>query len=402
MSRNPRQRQGSGMVDRRQPLFFARLRVVPTHPSLPPLDDWGLDLLRRFATWLVAAALWFGAAGSALVSPAAIAAQLFSLADFAFEDGSVLPDMHIAYDTQGTLSPARDNAILLLPGAINDRHVFDPVIGPDKTFDTNRFFIVTADPLGGGESTSPGDGMGQDFPRYTIRDMMEAAQALVTKGLGITRLRAVVGMSMGSFVALEWGIHHPDSAGGLVLMAPSPQSDAAFRLTLDMASATIALDPEWQGGRYTHNPVEGLRHAGMQFYPWVVSTAHLDGLTPEALAQELEAAAGAFAAWDANALVLRQAAYRAHDVAAPFDGDLAKALAAVTMPVLLLANPGDRLVDIAGARALRDGVKQAVYAEIPGDLGHRSVRALPGSPAGDFIDRRIRAFLSALPGVPAD
>jgi homoserine O-acetyltransferase len=324
------------------------------------------------------------------------ATQLFSLPDFAFEDGSVLPDLRIAYEATGTLSPARDNAILLMPGAINDRHVFDPLIGPGKAFDTNRYFVITVDPIGGGESASPADGMGQDFPRYTIRDMMEAQLALATRRLEIARLRAVVGMSMGSFVALEWGIHHPETAAGLILLAPSPAADAGFRLTVDQISATIALDPEWHGGRYEHNPVEGLRHAGMLFYPWVVSTAYIDRLAERDLAQELEAAAQAFAGWDANALVLRQAAYRAHDVAAPYDGDMPAALARVTAPTLLLPSATDRLVGVDGARRIRDGIARPTYAEIPSDLGHRAVRAVPGTPEGDFIDREIRAFLASL------
>ncbi len=330
------------------------------------------------------------------------ASQLYSLVDFSFEDGSVLPDLRIAYDTQGTLSPARDNAILLMPGAVNDRHVFDPLIGPGRTFDTDRYFVITVDPLGGGESSSPADGLGQDFPRYTIRDMMEAQQTLVTKGLGIARLRALVGMSMGSFVGLEWGIHHPESAAGLILLAASPKADPGFQLTVDLISATIALDPEWQGGSYAHNPVEGLRHAGMLFYPWVVSSAYIDRVAPRELATELEAAAQAFAAWDANALVLRHAAYRAHDVAAPYDGDMRAALARVTAPTLLLASASDRFVGIDGARRIRDGIPQATYAEIPSDLGHRAVRGMPGTPEGDFIDRQVRGFLATPTGSPAD
>jgi len=330
------------------------------------------------------------------------AAQLFSVADFSFEDGSVLPDLRIAYETKGALSPARDNAILLMPGAVNDRHVFDPLIGPGKTFDTDRYFVITVDPIGGGESASPADGLGQDFPRYTIRDMMEAQQALVTHGLGIARLRALAGMSMGSFVALEWGIHHPESVAGLILLAPSPKADAGFRLTVDLISSTIALDPEWQGGRYAHNPVEGLRHAGMLFYPWVVSAAYIDRIAPRDLARELEAAARAFAAWDANALVLRQAAYRAHDVAAPYDGDMRAALARVTAPTLLLPSASDRLIGIDGARRLRDGIAQATYAEIPSDLGHRAVRAVPGTKEGDFVERQVRGFLATLTSNPGN
>ena len=341
-------------------------------------------------------ALWvFLSALCAAGAPAA-ATQFVTLTDFAFEDGSVLPDLRIAYDTQGTLSPARDNAILLMPGAIADRHVFDPLIGPGKLFDTDRFFVITVDPVGGGESTSPADGMGQDFPRYTIRDMMEAQYALMLRGLGIARLRALVGFSMGSFVALEWGIHHPEAAASLILLAPSPKADAGFRLTIDQIIGTIALDPEWQGGRYTHNPVEGLRHAGMLLYPWLVSTAYLDRSLERDLAKDLDDAAGAFGAWDANSLVLRFAAYRAHDVAAPFEGDMRAALAKVAVPTLLLASVSDRLVGIDGARRIRDGVPQATYAEIPSDLGHRAVRALPGTAESEFIDRQVRGFLTTL------
>ena len=324
------------------------------------------------------------------------ATEFFTLPDFAFEDGSILPDLRIAYETHGTLSPARDNAILLMPGATGDHHAFDPLIGPGKMFDTDRYFVIAIDPVGGGESASPADGMGQDFPRYTIRDMMEAQYALVSRGLGIARLRALVGLSMGSFVALEWGIHHPESAASLILLAPSPKADAGFRLTIDLISSVVALDPEWQGGRYTHNPVEGLRHAGMLLYPWVVSSAYLERSPARDLAKDLEESAKTFGAWDANALVLRFAAYRAHDVAVPFEGDLRGALARVAVPTLLLANASDRLVGIDGARRIRDGIRQAIYAEIPSDLGHRAVRALPGSPEGNFIDRQVRGFLASL------
>ena len=134
--------------------------------------------------------------------PAHSEARLFTILDFQFEDGSVLPDVHIAYETRGTLSPSHDNAILLIPGALGDRHVFDAAIGPGKTFDTDKYFVVTVDPIGGGESSSPAEGMGQDFPRYTIRDMMGALHALATRELGVNRLRALGGLSMGSFVAL--------------------------------------------------------------------------------------------------------------------------------------------------------------------------------------------------------
>jgi len=322
------------------------------------------------------------------------AAQLFNSQDFQFEDGSVLPDLRIAYDTQGTLAPAHDNAILLIPGAIGDRHAFDPMIGPGKTFDTDKYFVITVDPIGGGESSSPAEGMGQEFPRYTIRDMMEAQQGLVTRGLGVPRLRAVVGLSIGSFIALEWGIHHPETIGSLVLLGPSPKPDTGFRLIIDLVNSMIALDPEWQGGNYAHNPAEGLRHAGMLFYPWAVSSAYIDRISSHRLAEEVETTARAFAEWDANTLVLRYGAYRAHDIAAPFEGDIKAALAKLTAPTLILASTSDRLIGNDGARRIREGIKQGRYAEILTDLGHRALRAPPGTAEADFIDRQIRDFLA--------
>lgn len=322
------------------------------------------------------------------------AAQLYNMQDFQFEDGSVLPDLRIAYDTEGTLAPNHDNAILLIPGAIGDRQVFDAMIGPGKTFDTDKYFVIAVDPIGGGESSSPADGMGQEFPRYTIRDMMEAQQALVTRGLGIPRLRAVVGLSMGSFIALEWGIHHPETIGSLVLLGPSPKPDAGFRLTVDLINSMIALDPEWQGGGYSHNPVEGLRHAGMLFYPWLVSSVYVDRISSHQLAEEVEATARGFAQWDANSLVLRYAAYRAHDIGAPYDADGKAALARVTAPTLVIASASDRLIGEDGARRIRDGIRQASYAEIASDLGHRALRAPPGTAESAFIERQIRGFLA--------
>jgi homoserine O-acetyltransferase len=182
----------------------------------------------------------------------------------------------------------------------------------------------------------------------------------------------------------------------LILLAPIPKADANFQLAVDIMTAVVALDPEWQGGRYAHNPVEGLRLAGMLYYPWSVSGAYLDRLPPKQLATELENSARAFADWDANSLVLRYAASRAHDISAPFGGDMSVALAQVAAPTLILASISDRLLGLDGARRIRDGVKQASYAEIPSDLGHRAARPAAGTPEAEFIDHQIRAFLAKL------
>jgi len=320
--------------------------------------------------------------------------QIFNVYDFEFEDGSVLPELRVAYETHGTLGAGRNNAILLVHGASGNRHAYDAMIGPGRTFDTDKNFVITVDAIGGGDSSSPKDGLGQDFPRYTIRDMMAAQHALVTRGLELATLRAVAGSSMGSFVSLEWGIHHPEMVRSLILLVPTPKAEPNFQLTINLMTSVVALDPEWQGGRYTHNPIAGLRLAGMVYYPWVVSAPYLDRLPAKQLAKEIEESARAFGNWDANSLILRYGASRAHDVSAPFRSDMSAALAQITAPTLLLPSASDRLLGLDGARRIRDGVKQASYAEIPSDLGHRAARRAPGTPEGEFIDRQIRAFLA--------
>ena len=322
--------------------------------------------------------------------------QIFNIYDFQFESGAVLSELRVAYETQGKLNTGRDNAILLVHGTVGDRHAFDPIIGPGKTFDTDKNFIITIDAIGGGESSSPKDGLGQDYPRYTIRDMMTAQHALISRGLELATLRAVGGIDMGSFVSLEWGIRHPEMTRSLILLSPVPKAEANLQLTIDLVTSVIALDPEWQGGRYDHNPVAGLRLAGMLYYPWVVSAPYIARLSPKQLARELEGNARSFADWDANSLVLRCAASRAHDVSAPFGGDMTMALSQITAPTLVLPSASDRLLGLDGARRLRDGIKQASYAEIPSDLGHRATQATPGTPEGDFVDHEIRAFLAKI------
>jgi homoserine O-acetyltransferase/O-succinyltransferase len=319
--------------------------------------------------------------------------QIVSLFDFQFEDGTVMPELRIAYDTHGTLSPARDNAIVLLHDALGDRHEFDALIGPGALFDTNRYFVISADAIGGGESSSPADGGGQDFPRYTIRDMAAAEHGLITRIFGLDHVQAIVGRAMGAFIGLEWAAQHPETPHALVLLGPSPRADANYQMVIDVTVSAVTLDADWNGGRYERNPVEGLRHAGMAYYPWSVTADYLDRVPATQIAQESEAAAKRFAAWDANSLVLRYAACRGHDIGRSADGSVDAALSRVMQPVLLMPSASDRLMSPSGAKWLRAALPHPTFAEIPGDLGHSALAAPPGSKEAAFIDRTIRGFL---------
>ncbi len=160
--------------------------------------------------------------------------------------------------------------------------------------------------------------------------------------------------------------------------------------------SVIALDPEWHGGRYTHNPVEGLRLAGMLYYPWVVSASYLDRLPAKTLAKEVDEAPAPLAIGTPT---------RWSCAMPPAARTTSRRLSAATWPqrsrrsprrLSILPSATDRLLGIDGARRIRDGVKSATYAEIPTDLGHRAARPAPGTPETDFIDRQIRAFLARI------
>ena len=211
--------------ERRHPDYLPRAGEDP--PS-----DGGTDM-RTFG-WLLLAAL--------LALPSTARAQteaVYQLGHFAFEDGGEIHDMKVGYVTWGKLNDIKSNAILLVPGTSGNRHGYDSHIGPGKTFDTDKYFVIGADPIGGGTSSSPQDGLGTAFPKYTIRDMVRAQHEMVTKGLGITRLLAVGGGSMGSFQTVEWGINFPDAMSGLIMIVPTARSDHHFAAVVDAFEAMI-------------------------------------------------------------------------------------------------------------------------------------------------------------------
>jgi len=164
------------------------------------------------------------------------------------ESGVFLGPLTVAYETYGTLAPERDNAVLILHALSGDAHVagidakgklgwWDAMIGPGKGIDTNKYFVICSNCLGGCQGTTgppsvnpaTGKPYGRSFPRITIGDMVNV-QALLVEHLGIRRLHNVVGGSMGGMQALEWAVHFPDLVRSAVVIAAtarlSPQGIA--------------------------------------------------------------------------------------------------------------------------------------------------------------------------------
>jgi homoserine O-acetyltransferase/O-succinyltransferase len=339
-------------------------------------------------------------APSALRPAAAQTEAVHIIPRFTFENGAVMENMKVGYVTWGRLNERRDNAVLLVPGTSGGRMFAASYIGPGKAFDPERHFIIGADPIGGGNSSKPADGFGPDFPRYTIRDMVRAQHHLVTEGLGLRRLLAVGGSSMGSFQGLEWGVTFPEVPRGLILWVPAARSDRRVHAIVDTIEAMITLDPGYQGGRYTTNPTEGIRRAGMVYFPWLYSDAYLTGpaLRDDAAYDRALRAFGEGWArtWDANSIIWRYRASRNHDVSAPYGGDMAAALGRVRAEALVIASSTDRTIFPDLTAEMVQHLPRVSYLRIETDKGHLATSQPEGTPEWNAVNARTRAFLERL------
>jgi homoserine O-acetyltransferase len=321
---------------------------------------------------------------------------VYILPRFRFENGESLADMRVGYTTHGELNHKRDNAVLVVPGTGNTRHSFDGYIGPGKALDPSRYFIIAVDAIGAGTSSQPKDGLGSRFPRYSVRDMVHAQHAFLAAAFGapLFPLRAVVGASMGAFQALEWAIHYPDCLRASVLIVPAARISNVFKTVAGQMADIVALDRRWNGGEYSEQPVDSLRAAGRFYYPWTVTDAFINSLSADTLARELAASGERFAVWDAWNLIRRYHASSSHDVAVPFAGDIARALANVRCGLLVMPTTTDRLLGVDAAREITEHVPHARYVEIPSACGHFGWRPIAGSSEAELISRETAAFLA--------
>jgi homoserine O-acetyltransferase len=191
-----------------------------------------------------------------------------------FECGQRIGPLTLAYETYGRLNRDRSNAVLVCHALTGDSHAagfysasdakpgwWDVMIGPGKGIDTNRYFVICSNVLGGCMgSTGPssidprtGRPFGLDFPMVTIGDMVKA-QKLLLEHLGIERLLAVVGGSMGGMQVLEWSVRYPDTVRSAIPIATTTQHSALAIAFNEVARQAIMSDPNWRNGDYYGGP----------------------------------------------------------------------------------------------------------------------------------------------------
>ena len=218
------------------------------------------------------------------------------------ERGEVLPELDVVYETYGKLNEKKDNAVFICHALSGDSHVaahdeeddpgwWDIVVGPGKPIDTNRYFVICPNTLGGcrgttgANSINPATGMpyGTDFPTITIGDIVEVHQRLVNH-LGIPRLLAVVGGSLGGLMALDWARRFPERLAGAAVIAASPRLTSQALAFDIVARNAIMNDPKHYDGQYygkEKGPSVGLAIARM--------LGHITYLSRESMVRKFDA-----------------------------------------------------------------------------------------------------------------
>ena len=200
------------------------------------------------------------------------------------DSGETLSEVDVAYETYGELNPERNNGVLVLHAFSGDAHAagiseedgkpgwWDNMIGPGKGFDTNRYCVISSNILGGCRGTtgpasinpSTGEPYGSSFPFVTIGDMVRLQKMLV-EHLGIEKLLAIAGGSMGGMQALQWVVDYPERVASAIPIATTLQHSAQQIAFNEVGRQSIMADPDWKSGDYYPGtgPLRGLAVARM-------------------------------------------------------------------------------------------------------------------------------------------
>ena len=258
--------------------------------------------------------------------------QLAHIGDLRLDSGKIIRDCVIGYRTFGRLNKDKSNAVLF-PTAFGWRSAgLASRIGPGKLIDAEKYFVIVVDALGDGISSSPSNSKtqsGPDFPVFSIRDMVNAEQQLVVGTLHLRHVRAVLGFSMGGMQAFQWAVSYPGFLDKAVSIVGSPQLTAYDLLLWRSTLLALESDPHCKEGRYTSQPTLHLMNMvqmlALQTPQYVVS--HNPRNEYQKFESELVQGPDDL---DANDTMRQIQALLSADVAAPFDGSLQGAAAAVS------------------------------------------------------------------------
>ena len=336
--------------------------------------------------------------------------QFVQVGDVPLERGGVIPRVQVAYETWGRLNERADNAILVEHALTGDSHVVGPqdeahlspgwwdgLIGPGRPLDTDTWFVVASNVLGGcqgttGPSSLAGDGRrwGSRFPFVTVRDQV-TVEARLAAEIGVPRWAAVLGGSMGGMRVLEWAVTHPDQVDRALVLASTAYASADQIAWAQPQLLAIRSDPAFLGGDYYDDqdrfagPEAGMGIARRIAHVTYRAGTELDdrfGREAQGLEQPLgdggryavesyldHHAAKLSRRFDANSYLVLTEAMNSHDVGRD-RGGIAAALRRVTAQTTVVAVDSDRLYPVRLSDEITAGVPGATQHTISSAYGH--------------------------------
>jgi homoserine O-acetyltransferase len=355
-----------------------------------------------------------------------------AVGSFELEGGGLLPDVTVAYETYGELAADGSNAVLVLHALTGDSHVAGPagpghlsagwwedMVGPGRPIDTDRWFVVVPNVLGGCQGTTGPSSLAPDgrpwggrFPRVTTRDQV-AVEVELARQLGVRSWELVVGASMGGLRALEWALMGPEAGidvRGLAAIATTAQTSADQIAWAHPQLAAIRLDPRWNDGDYYDAPDGEGPHAGLGVARQIAHTTYRSALELDARFGRLPQGGedpltdGRYAVqsyldhhgdklarrFDANSYLVLTESMLTHDLGRD-RGGVEAALSQVTARTLVVAVDSDRL--FPPAQSAR------IAAWVPGAEGLRIITSEHGHDGFliefDQLGPIVREFLGA-------
>jgi len=328
------------------------------------------------------------------------ACNFFEAGDVKLQCGQILPDAKLAYVTLGELSSAGDNAVLVVTHFGGTHENSQYLIGPEMALDPSRYFIVIVNLFGNGASSSPSNGMAQDFPVVTMADNVFIQQKMLLKEFGIKNLALVVGHSMGGVATYHWAALFPECVKRAAPICGAAKISDHNWVFLEGMRAILTMDPAWLGGKYEAQPVDGLRSIAKAWAAWPPSAGFYRQQLYKTLGYLsledylLNYWEKTYLSMDANNILAQINTWQSANVGNNeiYGGDFSKALSSIRAKVYVMPSATDAYFPPQDSQSEVNSMSTAELRTIQSEWGHwaGSGRCAPDTA---FINEQILELL---------
>lgn len=331
--------------------------------------------------------------------------KIFEAGNVVLQSGITLRNARLAYQTYGTLNPARSNTVLVMTPFGAHHTDIQWMIGPGKALDPERYFIIIPNMFGNGLSSSPSNAVppfdGSRWPNFTVADNVFVQQRLLQEVFAIERVALAYGRSMGGMQAYHWAALFPDRVERLAVVCGAAKTSPHNSVFLEGVKAALTADINYQDGRFVAFPERGLRAMGRLYAGWAMSqTFYRDELWRSTGCSSLEDYLvsqweGYFLRRDPANLLSQLWTWQHADISANeiYKGDLKQALRAIKARTLIMPSETDLYFQVEDNRREVACMNEARLLTIPSAWGHSAGMNAHNPVDTKFIDAALAALL---------